>query len=190
MRSRWRAGAMVLAAVVVAGSEAGAERLSRSTTDACTIQHESGAGRILFRADLEPQEPRVLVGRALARVPLDSIELSRSMTLRVHPVTTAWTAGAVSWTSGWTRPGGDFDDRLRARAEVSGGSVEAIFDITVIAKEMLEHGMTNYGFILTLEPSEGLGLPEADLEAFESLSGATVEVDWRRKPVLPARLDS
>jgi hypothetical protein len=168
-----------------------AERLSRPATDAYTITHESGVGRLLFHVSMTAPEENVIVRRALLRVPLNSIEFSEGMTLRVHPVTTAWSPGQVSWTTGWSREGGDFDDRLRARAEVSSESDgEAIFDITVIAKEMLEHRMSNYGFILTVDPAEGLGVPARELEDLESMEGATVQLEWRRKPTLPESIES
>ena len=187
MKRTWQIVAIPMTLLVL-NTTANAERLSRSATDTYTITHESGVGRVLFHANLTAPEENVIVRRALLRVPLTAIEFSERMTLRVHPVTTAWSSGQVSWTTGWSREGGDFDDRLRARAEVSAQTEgEAIFDITVIAKEMLEHGMTNYGFILTVDPGEGLGLPAEDLEELESLAGATVQVEWRRKPALPAQ---
>lgn len=191
MKREWQVLVLPLAVIAFSVGSASAARLSRGTSDAYTIEHESGAGRILFRANLVPEEENVLVRRALVRVPLGSVEFSRHMILRIHPVTTPWTAGQVSWTTGWSRDGGDFDDALWGRAEVFPSSAGvATFDITVIAKEMLEHGMANYGFILTIDPDEGVGLPASDLDALDALSGATVQVDWRRKPALRANVDS
>jgi hypothetical protein len=178
-----------IAALLIA-SPAGAEKFSRSVGDVDSIEHESGVGRVLFRADLSTEE-NLLVRRALLRVPLGSVEFSRGMTLRIHPVTSTWSRGGVSWTNGWTRPGGDFDDLLHGRAEVSSSSQgEVIFDITVLAQEIIEHGAPNRGFILTRDPGEGLGLPESDLRGLESLTGATVQVEYRRRPSGPRGIDS
>ena len=173
---------MVLAAL--ASTPLGAAELSRQVTDVTAIvEPEMGAGRVIFRADISVEDESVAVRRALLRVPLRSIEISRGMTLRVHPVTRDWARGAVSWTSGWSRAGGDFEDRVHGRAEVGPGRTgEAIFDITVLAKEILEHDVANRGFILTIDPGQGLGLPGEDLSRLGALSGATVEVQYRPVP--------
>jgi len=179
---------IAVAALLIAGP-AGAEKLSRAVVDVDSIEHESGVGRILFRADLNTGDENVAVRRVLLRVPLGELELSRDMTLRVHPVTTVWTRGNVDWSTGWTRPGGDFDDLSRGRAEVSSGSRgEMIFDITLLAEEIIGHGAPNRGFILTIAPDQGLGLPAADLLALRSLSGATVQIEYRRRPPTPRRI--
>ena len=70
---------------------------------------ESGATRLLFTADLAVPEEHVALRRALLRVPVGSRESTEQMVLRVHPVTTAWSRGAVDWSSGWTRAGGDLE---------------------------------------------------------------------------------
>jgi hypothetical protein len=173
---------VVLVAFMVT-SPAAAEKVSRSVVGVDTIEHESGVGRILFRADLDMEDENVAVRRALLRVPLASHEFSRAMTLRVHPVTTEWSRGSVGWTTGWTRPGADFEDLLHGRTEVSRTSEgEIVVDISILVKEIIEHGAPNRGFILIRDPDEGLGLPASDLSGLGSLAGATVQIEWRGRP--------
>ncbi|MEZ5065748.1 MAG: hypothetical protein R3B81_13530 [bacterium] len=149
---------------------------------------ETHVGRVLFTADLSVPEEHVAVRRAYLRVPLPLFEASRAMTLRVHPVTTAWSRGAVGWTSGWSRAGGDFEDLVHGRAEIAaGGGGEAVFDITILAKEILEHDVPNRGFILTIDPGEGVGVPAADLEGLGALTGATIDVSYRKTAPRPRR---
>ena len=186
-------GILALAAMaVLMASSADAEQRSWDFRDVTAIvEPETGVGRVLFRANLEVPDPHVAVRRALVRVPLGTLEISRDMTLRIHPVTREWARGGVTWTSGWSRPGGDFEDLLHGRAEVAEGRQdELIFDVTIMAKEILEYGAPNLGFLLTIDPGEGLGVPGADLVRLGSLSGARLEVEYRRTPPPPRRARS
>ena len=153
-------GIMALAAMaVLTASSVGAEQRSWSFRDVTAIvEPVTGVGRVLFRANLDVPEEYVAVRRALVRVPLGSLEISRDMTLRIHPVTTQWARGGVTWTNGWSRPGGDFEDLVHGRGElVVGRQDELIFDVTILATEILEHGVPNRGFLLTIDPGQGLG---------------------------------
>ncbi|MEZ5066433.1 MAG: hypothetical protein R3B81_17025 [bacterium] len=159
-------------------------------SDVTAIVHESGAGRVLFHADLNlPEVPVGLaVRRATLQIPVANLELSRALTVRVHPVSTAWSPGSVSWDEGWQRPGGDFDDRLHARAELGRGHIgELSFDVTMLVKEIVAGNLENRGFLLTVDPREGLGLPPEDLPGFVAVGAAHVDVQYRETPVRPAR---
>lgn len=166
-----------------------AERLDGSVSDMTTITHPTtGIGRVVFHADLSVAEEHVAVRRAFIRVPRTSLTVSEDMTLRIFPVTTAWSRGSVGWASGWSQEGGDFDPDLHARAEVPAtGSDEIVFDITMLAKEILEHGADNLGFLVSMDPKRGEGLPAEDIEGWDELSGVEVEVQYRRVPRASAR---
>jgi hypothetical protein len=176
--------AIVAGGILLAAGPLAAEELTRTVTDVATItEPEHGAGRVLFRAEIPAPEGHVAVRRARVRIPLAGLELPEPITLRVHPVTAEWDAGTVSWT-GWSRPGGDFEERVHGRAELSGGEGEAVFDVTILAKEILEHGVPNRGFLLTVDPAQGVGIPSAALDAW-TLQGATLEIQYRRVPPPP-----
>ncbi|MEZ5066057.1 MAG: hypothetical protein R3B81_15095, partial [bacterium] len=96
----------------------------------------------------------------------------------------AWSRGAVDWSSGWTRAGGDFEDLVYGWAEVSAGQSEVVFDVSIPVKEILEYGAANRGFLVTVEPAAGLGLRAADAEAI-GLSNASLDVSYRQIPRPP-----
>jgi hypothetical protein len=109
----------------------------------------------------------------------------RVIRLRAHPVTTPWNPGTVSWTAGWSRPGGDFDDNLYSVVEVDlrRGVGTVALDLTALVKEAVEGGMNTDGFILTVAPGEGIGLPVADLVRFAALGTGSVELSYRKVPL-------
>jgi hypothetical protein len=80
--------------------------------------------------------------------------------------------------------GGDFDEELFATADVdlSRGPASAVFDVTTILKEVLESGMTADGFLLTVDPVDGAGIPVTDLTRFGALATATFDVHYRPLP--------
>jgi hypothetical protein len=179
---------LALAGLILLASTGIAEERSWNLEDVTAIvEPQSSVGRVLFRADLDLPEEHVAIRRAVVRVPIGSVEVSRGMTLRIHPVTAQWARGAVGWTNGWSRPGGDFEDLVHGRAELvrGRGQEELRFDITVLAKEILEHGVPNRGFILTIDPGQGLGLPGEDLNRLGVLNGATLELQYRAVPPPP-----
>jgi hypothetical protein len=104
------------------------------------------------------------------------------------PVTTDWSGSAISWTSNWARPGGDVDEELysRTRADLRSGSGALTLDLTVPVKEIAEEGASLYGFLVTVDETEGDGLRSADLALLQGLSTASVEVTYRSTPLGPA----
>jgi hypothetical protein len=53
-------------------------------------------------------------------------------------------------------------------------------DFTVLLKEIVEHGMTAYGFVVL--PDDGEGLTPSDLASLAGLSNGMMEVSWRKVP--------
>ena len=98
----------------------------------------------------------VMVLAALASTPLGAAELSRQVTDVTAIVEPEMGAGRVIF-----------------RADIS---------VEVLAKEILQYDVPNRGFILTIDPGQGLGLPGEDLSRLGALSGATVEVQYRPVP--------
>lgn len=183
-----RAMTGLLAAFVVSSPVWGEEQ-SRDITDVRTILDGEGVARVLFKVNAPVNLDGVAIRRATLRLSASGSIESRKIRLRVHPVTTAWNSGAVSWTSPWTRPGGDFDDELHGRAQLDlgVGTADLRFDVTPIVKEIVEHGMEADGFILTVDPADGRGIRTADLARLQNLVGATLEVTYRRVSSPPSR---
>jgi hypothetical protein len=166
-----------------------ADQVVRGLKDIATITDESGVSRMLFRLDGGIDVPHFAIERATLDLGLVGEAENRGFTLRIHPVTTEWIRGAVDWTNGWTRPGGDFEDDLysRARVHFGGGSTHGVFDLTVPLKQVLEHDMPADGFILTLAPVDGRGIPAEALARFARLDRATVTIEYKVMPPLVAR---
>jgi hypothetical protein len=177
-----------IAALVLVQSSS-ADEATRGLKDIATITDESGVSRMLFRLDGGIDVPHFAIERATLDLGLVGESEDRGFTLRIHPVTTEWLRGAVNWTTGWTRPGGDFEEDLysRSRVHFGSGSTHGVFDFTVPLKQVLEMGMPADGFILTLSPIDGRGIPSDALARFANLDRATVSIRYTVLPPLAAR---
>ncbi|HMB69182.1 MAG TPA: hypothetical protein VKU85_07710 [bacterium] len=179
------AATFAMGIIFAAAAGAVAANLTDGVRDVTVIQDASGNGRILFRAgNVLSGLTEAAVSKALLTVSMSGEASARTLPLRVHPVTTeSWTAGSVDWTAGWSRAGGDFDDEVfAAEVNLARGGAAVVFDVTAILKEVIEAGMTADGFLLTVDPATGIGIPSADLGRFGTLSGATLEVTYRPLP--------
>jgi hypothetical protein len=64
-----------------------------------------------------------------------------------------------------------------------------MFDLTVPLKEVLEVGMPADGFILTLAPVEGRGIPSDELGRFVNFDRATVRILYKVLPPIVGRTE-
>jgi len=164
-----------------------ADRRSEALASHAVINNGEDANRILFKASGLRSLESVAIRQARIEFDLAGVTADRELHLSLCPVTTEWTAGNVSWESGWSRPGGDFDEDLASEVAVDlsrGG--KAFFDVTPILKEWLEHGVEFDGFILTVQPREGgEGIRGQDVGRLQGLQGASLVVDYRKVPPPP-----
>jgi len=175
-----------LAGLMVAHASV-ADEITLGVKDVATITDENGVGRMLFRLDGSIEASTVAIERAILDVSLSGESENRGFRLQIHPVTREWNRASVDWTTGWTRPGGDFEDDLYGRAQVhfGQGATRGTFDLTTALKEVVEAGMEADGFILTLSPVEGHGIPADALDRFADLEDATVKIRYKRIPPAP-----
>ncbi len=171
-----------LAGVLVLAGQAESRDRTHAISDVTTIEDEAGASRILFRVDHLDRLEHSLLRKAQLRIPyaLGSTD-ERTLELRVYPVTTAWTQGSVAWDIGWENPGGDFDADLYspARVDLRSRTGTLVFDLTVALKEIVEGGMDDYGFLVSVRPSEADGIAANDLAIFQNLGSASVDVSFQ-----------
>jgi hypothetical protein len=162
--------------------------VERAIYDVAYIDDGEGTSRILFRMGDLSDLGHFVVSSAMLNVALAGSAESRALDLRVHNMTTDWNAGSVSWTSGWTRPGGDFEEEVYAssRLDLSRGATIASIDLTPLLKETYEAGVAPRGYLITLANTEGL--TASDRSRFANLSSATVSVEAIRVPRSPADL--
>lgn len=178
---------ILVAALFATATSATAAERTVSLSDVSVITDPSGNSRCLFRAADLATLQNVAIARAALVVPFSGEAAERTLRLAVYPVTSEWSAGSVSWSSGWTREGGDFDEEIGARAEVDlrGGSAVARFDVTAHVKEWLEEGASHDGFLLTAQPEFGEGVSSDDVSRLGSLTGARLEVVYRTVAARP-----
>jgi hypothetical protein len=186
VKTLWNA-ALPLVALMVASSPATADEVTLNVKDVATITDDSGVSRILFRVDGAEALSGIAIARAILDVGLTGESEDRAFRLQIHPVTTQWVHGSVDWGTGWSRPGGDFEDDLYGRASVhfGGGTTHGLFDLTTPLKEIVESGMVADGFILTLAPVEGRGIPSDAVARFADLDEATITIRYRNLPPVP-----
>lgn len=177
--SRVAAGAL-LAFTLGVPSLSFAAAVDPPIAESAVIHDGFGSARILLKIGQQLPPPGSLVSRATLRVPLSGLVSAKTIRASLHPVTRAWNARSVSWSSGWSRPGGDFNDELFAEVEADLGRNDALtFDVTHLIKEIVEEGVFADGFILTVHPGDGIGYSEEDAARFQGISGATLDVRSR-----------
>ncbi len=172
--------------VLILASVAGANEVGQSVDGVATISNGEGQSRILLSLQPEVEAENAAVWKARLRFELAGTEAERVLPVVLHPITSPWNPGAVSWQSGWQTPGGDFDEELFARAELNLGAPGPVsIDVTSLVKEIVEDGYTCYGFILTADRSVGVGISSEDLSRFENLGAAEMDISYRTTPPLP-----
>jgi hypothetical protein len=177
-------------AAAILAAPASAERAARGITDVTAIHDGSGHARLLFHWDPAVDAESFAIRRAILKFDLAGDTEARSLEIRVHPLSVPWDASTVTWTRGWTVPGGDFDaDRLsNSRIELGRGAGPVAVDVTNVVKEILEEKEPFHGFLVTAHPAEGVGLRGQDLFRFAGLTNASLELSWRKVPPKPRAL--
>ncbi len=154
-----------------------AERLSRVVTDVATASDGRGGAQVFFR--WTPNLPSgAAVRKATLRFERSGEGVARALTVRVYPVTAAWSG------TGPLR----YDTELWSHAEVNLAEPgPVVIDVTTVVKEIVEGGFEAYGFVLAADGAEESGLTQADVSRLGGLSSGTIDVTWRRVPAAPRR---
>ncbi len=177
--------AMAIAVVVLAADSALAMERTLTVQDVAVLQDGRGQGRVAFRVpEIAPGE-RIVVSSAQLVVPLSGAVSERSLRLRAHPITRAWNGGAT-WTTPWSRPGGDIAEDVYMAFDVDLRRGSAVLDLTALVKESVEGGQPAHGFLLTADPVDGAGVRSEDLPRFSGLAGGRLEVRYMRVGPPPA----
>lgn len=182
MRSRFAVGLTALMLAVAAG--AGAETRVVPVRAAQVIDNGAGAHRALLRfAPIEGLEDMAIARAELVLGTDGRATLSAPVVLQVHPILRDWTEGAVTWTAGWERAGGDIHDEIYARHTVEPGQLgrEVRIDVESLVREM-RYGTAFFGFAVTVAPYRGIGIRAADLAGFPGLATARLEVEYEAIP--------
>jgi hypothetical protein len=153
--------------------------------DVASILDGEGHARILFHWDSPIDAEHFAIRRALLKFEVAGQPEPRVLRVCIHPVTSAWRAADVFWSGRWSQPGGDYDVDIMSSADIDleNGSSTAL---TNVLKDVFEQDQPFFGFLVTADPADGIGLKEGDVSRFEGLASATIEVSWRKTPPKPA----
>jgi hypothetical protein len=145
---------VVLAFSVIAESA----YLETSVTQVATISpnQSSDFGRLLFKFDLPEQLNGVIIDYAeLIFIATPDTGSSYICLMGAYPLTRNWESANLSWSGGWTTPGGDFTDTIYSSSLIR-SSTERLtrIDITDIMQMWMDGTITNYGLmVIPLEDS-------------------------------------
>jgi hypothetical protein len=165
----------------------GLDAVAIGVKDLTTIDDGMGGSRILFNLESTAPAGDYSISRATLTLDLGSTVSEARMRLWIHPVTAPWTAGAAGWTSGWSKPGGDYEETVFAQADVDLQQKGPLsIDVTQIVKEVLQYKMPSYGFIVTADPgTEKVGLSATELGRLQGLASASLLIEYRQTPPRP-----
>jgi hypothetical protein len=93
------------------------------------------------------------------------------VSVRVYPITTDWSSDAVSWSTPWSNPGGDFDDVFYAEYAISSiGPQEIQIDLTDLCMRWADARLPYFGFLI--------GVSESSLAPVQFLNGPHGNGPW------------
>ncbi len=183
-----RTGATVAVSLLLASGTAVSASRELAVGSARAIQREDGEARVLFRVPGLAELTGQFVTGATLEIPLARAAAERDVDVYLFAVSQDWTDGAVSWTSPWRIPGGEWDLDHYAIANLGprNGTGVLRFDVSTLVRAMVDGDVPAHGFILTAGPAEGVGRfrPE-DLAALGDLSNATLSVSFHRAKRMP-----
>lgn len=158
-----------------------AARIEVAAAQVATIQPEdsSVSPRILVSWILPEELAGKEVEAAFAQFTLATIgegELSVDMS----PLEAPWTAQGASWTSGWSKDGGDFDDSWAETAVLTpenGGAVT--MDVRQLVRDFIAGNRSNFGFILIPDSTAEKRLKSFDVNDSAKLRDAKLLIVYR-----------
>lgn len=171
------AAVATLPLVLVTGARA--DRIEVPLGEPQVITSETQVARVLFAApDLAGLDDSLLFSARLEfalGAPAEG-----EVYVQVNPITTEWTGGSVSWTSPWSRPGGDRDEDHFRTERVDAGDATFTVDVTSILRAALDGEIEAHGFVLSAPHAAAEGLAAADLGRLGSLAAGKLVVEHRK----------
>ena len=110
---------------------------------------------VLMKPQIEFPDTTMVVGRAFLNLTASPLtDDTTFISIRLHPITTDWDPGNVSWDSPWTDPGGDFDSVLYAEKMITlPNNQEIRIDFTDLCMRWADGRLPYYGFMLRVSAS-------------------------------------
>ncbi|MFN8179835.1 MAG: hypothetical protein U0167_18030 [bacterium] len=175
-------GQAVLAALSVAllpaAADAGAEWREMPISDVRVISDGSGHVRLLVNPGSLLALQGKFVEAAVLTLPMDGQILTRELDVRVFPITRSWESGVVTWTTPWSRAGGDVDERRMCAERLADGERPTTLRLNIsgIVREMVDGSIDCHGFLLGVARHQGAGFRPEELARFGGLQGLALRV--------------
>ena len=127
-------------------------RWETSVTQVGTISpnQSSDFGRLLFKFNLPDELNGVTIDYAeLIFTATTDTGSSYICLMGAYPLTKNWESANLSWSDGWTTPGGDFADTICSSSLIRSSSEQLTrIDITDIVQMWVEGSLANYGLVV------------------------------------------
>ena len=137
--------------------------------------------RILVNWNLPANLDMRFVDAAVISIKLEK-EGTKQLGVQLHPLTSAWSAQNASWTAGWTKAGGDFDQEVASPALLTNQNAGAVsIDVYLSIREILANQRSNYGFIIVPERAEGVALKPIAANEGARLANSKLILAYREK---------
>jgi hypothetical protein len=139
---------MLLAFFITANSAYWEATVTQAGT--ISLNPSSGFGRLLFKFDLPEQLNGVTIDYAeLVFIATPDTGRSYICLMVAYPLTKKWESANLSWSDGWTNPGGDFADTIYSTCLIRSSTEHPTrMDITDIVQMWVDGTLTNHGLIM------------------------------------------
>jgi hypothetical protein len=182
---------LALGALIVtfaASKPTAAATLTVTGTNVMTISDGLGNNRVLLDVRGLSKLQGEWVTEATLTVAFAGAALTSDLDLSLDLVATDWSAGA-SWSTPWTKPGGDRLGLEDAQIVVPAGTRAQTlsFDVTDMVRAVVDGDAGDNGFILYPTDPGKPGLDSSELSSLGSVTKAALTVEYRSLKALGYR---
>ena len=155
-----------------------ADRHVYPLAEARVIASPEAAGRILLDFASLQELQHVVVSSAYLEVPLPDAVLEQELEICVYPLSRGWARQAATWTTPWSRAGGDLDESYFDEVTIPAGQRTGTLrlNVTQVVDEIVTRGAPSYGFILSVPLRRGDGFTVGQRALLGTMSGARLVV--------------
>jgi hypothetical protein len=169
---------LISLAVLTIPETGAAERHVFPLAEARVISSPAAADRILLGFESLEGLEEVVVSSAFLELPLPSARLEQDLEICVYGLARGWRGQNATWSTPWTRAGGDLDESYFEEVTIPAGQRTGTvrLNVTQVVDEILTLGAPDHGFVLTAPLRRGEGLTAAERAALGSLNTARLVV--------------
>jgi len=174
---------LTLLVIGLAASAVQAEYLEITASEIASIEpaDKSASPRVLVKWTLPPNLKDKIVDAAVIDMEVP-ISTGMNVVVDVAPVKTAWSASSVSWSSGWSKAGGDYDMDVSSPAILTArNDYQVVADVYELILAQIAGERTDNGFIVVPEASEDGKLATVSANNVTSLSKAKLIIAYRNR---------